>query len=61
MIHYELCEELWEGSYATDQIVGGIETNELPQDSQSFSSSDFENQWRIWLTCVEQFAVLLNQ
>ena len=39
MIYYELCEELQGGSAATDQIVSGIKTTELPEDSQSLSES----------------------
>ena len=39
MIYYELCEELWGVRPATDQIIGGIETTELPEDSQSLSES----------------------
>ena len=39
IIYHKLCAELWGGSPATDQIVGGIETTELAEDSQSLSES----------------------
>lgn len=32
MIYYELCERVWGGSPATEQIQGGIETAELLQE-----------------------------
>ena len=36
MIYYELCEKIWGGSPATEQIDGGIETVELiPEDGTS--------------------------
>ena len=39
LLYYELCEALWGGSPSTGQIVGGIETTELPEASQIFSDS----------------------
>ena len=34
MIYYELCQQLWGGSPATEQISRGIESSELTQDCQ---------------------------
>ena len=48
IIYYELCEKIWGGSPATEQIEGGVETVELisedgPTSSQSIISlGDFQ-------------------
>jgi hypothetical protein len=39
MIYYELCERIWGGSPATEQIDGGIETVELTQGLESLDES----------------------
>lgn len=38
MIYYELCEKLWGGSPATEQIEGGIESSELQPNVPNVSS-----------------------
>ena len=35
MIYYELCEKIWGGSPATEQIDGGIETVELISENEN--------------------------
>ena len=39
MLYYELCERIWGGSPATEQIDGGIETVELTQGLESLDES----------------------
>ena len=40
MIYYELCEKIWGGSPATEQIDGGIETVELNDDDSTMVTNN---------------------
>ena len=39
MIYYQLCEKVWGGRLATEQIYGGLESVELIPDAHMLSSS----------------------
>ena len=43
MLYYELCQNVWGGSPATEQIDGGIETVELVPDTDMFSSTNLSD------------------
>ena len=43
MLYYELCQNVWGGSPATEQIDGGIETVELVPDAEMFSSTNLSD------------------
>ena len=43
MLYYELCQNVWGGSPATEQINGGIDTVELVPDVDMFSSTNISD------------------
>ena len=43
MLYYELCQNVWGGSPATEQIDGGIETVELVPDAEMFRCTNLSD------------------